>query len=127
MADLQEFLARYAERPFEWGTDDCSLFAADWWRVNHGSDPADHLRGKYHDEKSCHRLVFYSGGLVRLVSIIANRAGATVTRTPREGDVAVIKVGHKRICGIRVGEYWAIRNEQVGFIKQAQVIKVWSI
>lgn len=127
MVNLREFLAQYADRTFEWGRDDCSLLIADWWRANHGRDPADHLRGQYHDEKSCHRLVFFSGGLVRLVSRICEREGAKVTRDPKDGDFAVLKIGSKRICGIRSGEYWAIRNEQIGFIKHAKVIKAWAI
>lgn len=127
MADLREFFTMYADRPFEWGADDCSLFVADWWRVCRGVDPAEHLRGKYHDEKSCHRLVFYSGGLVRLVSRIAKQAGAVPTKSPTDGDVAVIRVGNKLVCGIRSGEYWAIRNEQIGFIKQAKVIRAWAV
>jgi hypothetical protein len=103
------------------------LILADWWMENHGVDPAEHLRGTYHDEGACHRVIFYAGGLVRLVSGICKRSGAATTRDPKDGDFAVLKVGNKRICGIRCGEYWAIRNEQIGFIKQAQVIKAWAI
>lgn len=127
MANLREFLAQYAERQFEWGQDDCSLLLADWWRANHGVDPAEHLRGTYNDEKSCHRVVFFAGGLPRLIAGICRRMGAEPTRDPQDGDIAVIKVGTKRVCAIKSGEFWAIRNEQIGFLKQVQVIRAWRV
>lgn len=129
MADLREFLNRYAEREFEWGQDDCSLIIADWWRENHGQDPAAHLRGTYADERSCHQVVRRAFGLARLVSGICAAAGARVTRNLKDGDFAVLNVGGSRICGIRCGRYWAIRNKGVGFIPEAhaRVVKAWAI
>lgn len=128
MIDLSAFLARYAARPFAWGTDDCSLILADWWQANHGGeDPAAHLRGSYGDETSCHALLRREGGLVKVVDGICRAAGAKRTRIVTHGDFGVIRAGGKSVAAIRSGAFWAVRNEQVAFIGQARLLRAWAI
>ncbi len=129
MTDLKAFLATYADKPFAWGVDDCCLFLADWFEANHGFDPAASLRQTYRDERSCHRLLFWSGGMVRLVSMLGSGVGIDRIRADqvRDGDIALIKVRHLKVGAIRVGRYWAVRNERIGFISKAKVIRAWRI
>lgn len=126
-ARLIDFLTRYAERPFVWGQDDCSLFLADWWMEVHGVDPAASLRGSYDSQETCHKVLFWRGGLVCVVSGLAKTVGAVRTRNPQDGDFAVIRVRNKVVGAIRVGEFWAVRNEQIGFVSDARVLRAWSI
>jgi hypothetical protein len=129
MTDLKAFLATYADKPFAWGVDDCCLFLADWIEANYGFDPAASVRRTYRDKQSCHRLLFWSGGMVRLVSRLVSGAG--IDRIPahqvRDGDIALIRVKRLKVGAIRVGRYWAVRNERVGFVSKAKVIRAWRI
>lgn len=49
---LDEFLRERLDSPFEWGVNDCGLFAADCIRHLTGLDLAAPLRDAYHDEES---------------------------------------------------------------------------
>ncbi|SHF05748.1 hypothetical protein SAMN02745157_1535 [Kaistia soli DSM 19436] len=90
---LVTFLADLARRPFRWGECDCSLIIADWWRVNHGVDPAAHLRGTYADEPACEALLAREGGRRALVTRLATSVGALPTDTPSPGDFGVVSGG----------------------------------
>lgn len=50
--ELHDFLLKRAQQPFVWGTNDCSLFAADAIQSFTGVDLAVDFRGKYTDEAS---------------------------------------------------------------------------
>jgi hypothetical protein len=50
--EFYKFLLARANEPFAWGTNDCSLFAADAIQSFTGVDLAVDFRGKYHDETS---------------------------------------------------------------------------
>ncbi len=124
-ARLVEFLRRYQDRPFRWGQDDCSLFIADWWMENHGTDPAVHLRGTYDTKEGAHRVVDEAGGILRLVGGLADRVGAPRQSTPVTGNFGVIEPG---VCAIYVQGFWVARSETgLVFNKEAKVWRVWSL
>lgn len=126
--ELTDFLCEKAEAQFEWGVDDCSLMIADWWRVRHGVDPASHLRGTYSTEAEKIKVVTDAGGLVSLVSSIADRVGAARTAAPMDGDFAVVRVRGRAYCAIRAGGFWAIRGgDGVAFVSEARVVRAWAI
>lgn len=54
-ARLNRFIESRATRAFEWGTHDCSLFAADCVLELIGIDPAKEFRGKYSTEAGAYR------------------------------------------------------------------------
>lgn len=131
MSDLASFLKAYAEKRFTWGVDDCCLFLADWIEANYGFDPAASVRRTYSDRTSCHRLLFWSGGIVRLVSRLVKAAG--IDRIPadqvRDGDIALLRVKGSKVGAIRRGRYWAMRGE-VGVVflsSKTKVIRAWRI
>lgn len=124
-ARLEEFLSGYIDRPFEWGRDDCSLFLADWWQFNHGIDPAAHLRGTYDCEGQKDVVVARHGGILRLVSGIADSVGAQRCFSPAFGAFGIIEPG---VGGIYAGDFWAFRTwDGVGFSKEAKPWRIWSI
>lgn len=129
MTDLRQFLMRYIDKPMMWGVDDCSLLIADWWSANHRHDPALHLRGTYSDEAGKTAVLENAGGLVELVSKIAEDAGAERCAANRDGDFAVVAlVGGGLACGIRSGRFWAIRSESgIAFTSAARVVRGWAI
>lgn len=124
-AQLVEFFSRYRGRPFLWGKDDCSLFIADWWREKHGDDPAAHLRGTYSTEVEKARIVRDAGGLLALVSGIAEAVGASQIEKPVTGCFAVIEPG---VCAIYAQGFWVVRSETgLAFNKEAQALRMWSV
>jgi hypothetical protein len=65
---LHEAVEAARARPFQWGSHDCLLFAADVVRSMTGKDLAAHGRGQYDSDVSALRLIHNYGGMVPLVS-----------------------------------------------------------
>ncbi|MDR6952290.1 hypothetical protein J2X65_001645 [Ancylobacter sp. 3268] len=101
---LAGYLRELAQHPHVWGERDCILIAADWWRVNHGTDPAEGWRGTYSDEASCRARLAEHGGLLRVVRSGMRRVGARRTFEPRLGDVALVRAGHLLVGAIALGD-----------------------
>jgi hypothetical protein len=64
---LSDFAKERASMPFEWGKNDCCLFAADAVLAMTGVDPAAPLRG-YASALAARRLVDEAGGMLEFVS-----------------------------------------------------------
>lgn len=63
---LVAYLHHNLDTPFEWGTFDCCLFAADAVHAMTGIDFAAAFRGKYHTEKGAVRaLIKYGNGDIK--------------------------------------------------------------
>lgn len=130
---LIEFLKAETARPFQWGNNDCSLLLANWWRANHGADPADWLRGTYSTAEQKDAVLLQHRGLQRLVTAIAKRAGASRTAAPSTGDFGLIAIGGRpygAICTGRVAgkACWAARSETgVTFLTNPRILRAWSI
>lgn len=129
MVELRAFLLEYLDRPMAWGVDDCSLLLADWWRANHGADPAAHLRGTYSSESEKAAIVDAAGGLVALVAEIASAAGARSSAANEDGSFGVIALGDRvLVSGIRSGRFWAVRSETgIAFTSRAKLLRGWSV
>lgn len=129
MADLRAFLAEMARTPPSLGRLDCALTLADWWAVNHGVDPASHLRGTYHDEASCAALLARHRGLVRLVRDICQNIGASRTQVPQPGDIAVVKFAGQHLGAIRATSgKWAIKcSRGLVVTSRCKPLAMWSV
>ena len=130
---LSEFLRKQSGRPFEWGSSDCSLFLADWWRHVHGADPAAHLRGTYSTPEGKDAVLRQHRNLQRLVTAVAAQAGAPRTRAPNTGDFGLIAVAGRpygAICTGRVAgkSCWVARSETgLTFLTNPRILRAWSI
>lgn len=60
---LAEFVQSHIHSPFEWGKNDCCLFACDWINLATGIDPAANIRGKYDSALSAARVLGEFGGV----------------------------------------------------------------
>jgi len=89
------------DRPFEWGTHDCMLWAASCVEAITGNDPAKSLRGTYDSALSAYRIINSHGGFEEIVdhllpdgasnrihSKIAQR-GDMITTTDSKGRMAL--------------------------------------
>lgn len=129
MVDLQEFLMGYIDRPMVRGVDDCSMLLADWWRANHGVDPASDLRGSYSSEEEQVEIISKAGGLVELISGIASKVSASLSAGNETGSFGVVVVRDGGAIGaIRSGRYWCARSETgIAFTSGVRILRAWSI
>lgn len=64
---LKQFVRQRAQLPFEWGTRDCLLLAADAVQAGLGVDPAADLRGRYANAVQAARLWRRLGGWLPII------------------------------------------------------------
>jgi hypothetical protein len=102
---LAGFIEARRSRPFEWGVNDCCLFAADWVALATGKDPAAELRGTYSTALSAQRIVADAGSLAQLVEEALVRDGFTpvVATLAMRGDLIVRDSGQGDCVGVVLG------------------------
>jgi hypothetical protein len=129
MSLLTDYLASLAREPFTYGKEDCALPIGRWWQINHGVDPAAHLRGSYSTRDGCMAVIERHGGLLRLVWTLAKAAGARRTHDPKPGDFAVVGYGRIQFCAIRAPSgKWAIKcGNGLRFVSRCRPLMMWSI
>jgi hypothetical protein len=97
---LSAFLRARRDVPFQWGENDCVMFAADAVRAITGVDYAAGWRGTYSTEEQAADLLKSGGGID---SIITDALGIKGTRNlllGRRGDVVTCKTSFGRVAGI---------------------------
>lgn len=101
LIDLLEFVESRKDVPFEWGKQDCCLFAADAVVAMGGEDYAAPYRGKYSTEIGAKRLLSKSAkdGLNGLISDILEPIDKNMAQ---RGDVVLFDGGN----GDTLGIYW---------------------
>lgn len=126
---LARFLAAHEGRAFQFGTHDCSLFAADWVREATGWDPAAAFRGCYDSRRSARRALHaYGAGPLRdTVTAILGSPRRGVLYGQR-GDVALIRAGDRHALGIVTGgEVMGAGRAGLVRVPLAMALKVWAI
>lgn len=131
MDRLDLFLAEYGARPQIWGEVDCSLVLADWAILNGHPDCAAHLRGTYASASGCMAVVAAAGGLLTLVSSLADNLGLCPLAASRRGAIAVIGSAsaqlHRQWGAIFDGRDFQVRQPP-GFIAfKARPLKMWAV
>lgn len=105
---LEKFLLDRAHMPFEWGINDCALFAADSIEAITGVDIASDFRGKYQDEatamKSIQDITGVENGTVEdAAEYCAKKNGLQELKHPLtawRGDLVVVIDAGRVISGI---------------------------
>ena len=102
-------------KTFRWGVWDCWLFVADCVEAMTGSDPAEHLRGRYFTEQEADDLLEHMGG----VDDVLERLGfAPITNKnfTQRGDIVIfpftVDGEHKEAAGICVGQYFVCATHE---------------
>lgn len=89
-------LARQAQTPFDWETDNCALRAADMAQAITGRDWAPEFRGKSKADQV--KLLRKAGGLAAL---LADKCGEAIPPAQaRRADVAIVQTQTGRAAGI---------------------------
>lgn len=83
--------------PFQWGSNDCALFAADCVRSITGVDVAAHLRC-YKDARGATVMLQAYGGLMALATQLLGAPVGARNATP--GDVVLVQMGKREALGV---------------------------
>ena len=125
---LAEFLRRSAGEPFVWGERDCCLWAAEWIKQLTGRDVASEWRGCYRSRIGCHRLLKREGGLLTLISAIAEQNGFAPTELPQPGDVVLVMFDHAEMLGVKTARGVALKCEPHGImVCDLKPLNAWRI
>lgn len=93
---LERFVAARAERAFEWGVNDCALFAADCVEALTGERLLSNLRG--YDGRGALRLLADRGGLRGIATEALGEPVAPAFAAV--GDVVLLRMGDSEALGI---------------------------
>lgn len=83
--------------PFEWGTHDCCLFAADCVKEITGTDYAAVFRGRYKTETGAKRLLVKAGGLTAVLDKSFERIEKAYIQ---RGDLVQVQTDYGPALGI---------------------------
>lgn len=116
-------------KPFRWGRDDCTLFAARWVETISG---AKLERPSYRSKQEAQNLISAAGSLDRLIAPILDKAGwreLAPHEEPRLGDVGIIRTKIGDAAGVWLHSYqFAQRGARgvllLGILKH-RVVKSW--
>jgi hypothetical protein len=139
---FDSFLRERAETPFEWGVNDCCLWAADCILANTGVDIADDFRGKYTTKLGAFRTIQkVTGGtsVADAAAYCATKHGLVEHIYPlncKRGDLVIIQNGETEIAGIvHLNGMHAISVSETGLVRlpiadhngKPNVVRAWSI
>lgn len=133
VADWPEQLAALIEgrrdRPFEWGTHDCCMFAADAVQVLTGDDPLTAYRGTYSTEEEAAAKLGEAGLEAAALERMAT-FGAPLIRPSlaQRGDVALVAVRNHLLLGVVTGERIVVPDaDRLAEVPLRLAIRAWAI
>lgn len=129
---LHAILQEKKHQPFEWGVNDCALFASDIMEALSGVDPARWFRGKYSTARGaykalkrspyCHDRVGFNSVFESVVAELAKQHGMGEIEPDylHRGDLALVEQDGLRMMGIHVGDGVACASKEDGIVKVAR-------
>lgn len=131
---LFHFIESRRHQPFQWGKQDCCLFACDGILAQTGLDPAAEMfRGKYRDALGAARLVRKHGGIEAIAVKVCRKYGWPELFSPRlaqRGDVVLMDVtdGMKYMLGVSIGDSAAFPGtDGLVFLPLKACRRAWAI
>lgn len=122
---LALFLLNNRKTPFEWGKNDCCLFAADAIVAMGGKDVAKEVRGKYKTALGAKR-VMNKLGAKSLVELLTQRLGKPDGKLTR-GSIVVIESDGQQVAGVYYNKPWALTEDGLQGMAVDSVIQSWSL
>lgn len=102
---LEAFLRQRRNAPFQWGLNDCVLFAADWVFDATGHDAAADFRSTYEDAEGALRLARSLGGLDEIAT--AALGAPILWQRASKGDIVLAKFEDRENLAVCDGAYLA--------------------
>lgn len=93
-----------SRREFEWGKNDCALFACDCAKAMTGVDRAKDFRGKYDTRRSAMTALKVIEGVDDLPALADKFLGERINLTrAQRGDVVLLTIGSMKALGVITG------------------------
>lgn len=89
---LSALVSAALQRPFEWGVNDCALFAADAILAQTGTDPATGWRGQYRSAREA-RTLMRARGIADKITLLASLLPEVPLSRADAGDIAILGIG----------------------------------
>jgi hypothetical protein len=100
---LDALVAARMTQPFEWGKQDCCLWAADCVLASTGIDHATDVRGSYSSAAGALRVLAELGG----IEAVAGRAGEPIPPLAAGvGDIGLIALDDRALLAVCLGAVW---------------------
>ena len=124
---LAAFLKQKQSAEFNWGTNDCCLFAADAIQAITGIDNAPEFRGKYTTALgSVRALKRYGAGDIK--STFTAKFGEPKGRlSAMRGDIALVNVNGEHIVGVVFGDIYVLSDSGLATLPLGRAMCIWSI
>ncbi|AYA63832.1 DUF6950 family protein [Alteromonas sp. RKMC-009] len=124
---LTQFITGKKHQPFEWGVNDCCLFAADAVLAITGEDPAIQFRNRYSTRLGAAR-VLKNEGHDNIESAITAMLGEPVPRlSVRRGDVVLVDLNGDMTAGIMFGQVLAPGEQGIATVSPLDITTVWRV
>ena len=115
----------HANKEFDWGKNDCCLFAARVVDAMCDTKYEAALSQHYYDEETALVYIKESSGIAEAVSTYI---GEPKEGRPKRGNVVLIHFNNRDALGICVGSSIAVQTTNgVSYAPRNTVLKVWSI
>lgn len=122
--ELVQFLLAKRSEPFQWGANDCCLFAADAIIAMGGKDVASDVRGRYRTAIGARRIM-KNLGAANVVELLTQRLGEPDGKLVRGAIVAVESDG-QQVAGVFYQKPWALTESGLQGMPLESVIQSWS-
>lgn len=108
-AAFDAFLSERMSVPFQWGSQDCCLFAASAAQIITGVDVASDVRGIYSCARGARLTLERIGGIEAAGARFGPECRPMAARV---GDVGLLNEGDRSMLGVCVGESWLVTATQ---------------
>jgi len=124
---LTQFIQSRKHTSFEWGENDCCLFAADAVIAIAGHDYAEQFRQQYTNEMGALRAL-KRAGYTSIDEALTGLLGAPSPRlSVRRGDVVLIEHNGQDTAGIMFGDVVVPGESQLETLSPLAIKKVWRV
>lgn len=117
---------------FEWGRNDCCLFAADCIHAMTGIDPAEPYRGKYSSRLEGYKIMreFCGGALSESIDKMGTLYGYIEVKPvfAQRGDLGLYTGERDPALGVCMGSQFAYLTEKgLRYFPRKAVVKAWKV
>ncbi|EKE79729.1 DUF6950 family protein [Idiomarina xiamenensis] len=124
--NLIKLLQQRRDQPFEWGVNDCCLFAADAYQAIHGIDLADEFRGHYSTKIGAYRAL-KRHGYNDVADVLGTKLGQPKAAVmPERGDLLLVDNHGHQTAGVYCNGAWVVGEFRLLQVPFSWVQTAWS-
>lgn len=127
---LDLFIEEKRRQAFDWRSNNCAFFAADWLAILVGVDLAEKFRGKVTSPRSALDVIQAGGEVDAIAAQELERIGASevAVALARRGDIVTTETRHGPAMGVWLGHCAAFAGpEGVQFIRAEEIRRAWRV